>query len=95
MLSIQAYGIFKDAKNLKNAQLYVDYAMQAEAQVGMPKELNYGPTNIKAFDMLTAAQKANLPGSPENMKRCFIQDVNWWSDNRAKVNATWSKWILT
>src|SRR5215472_8804535 len=95
MLSIQAYGIFKDAKNLKNAQLYVDYAMQAEAQVGMPKELNYGPTNIKAFDMLTVAQKANLPGSPENKKRCFIQDVNWWSDNRAKVNATWSNWILT
>src|SRR6516165_1308486 len=95
MLSIQAYGIFKDAKNLKNAQLYVDYAMQAKAQVGMPKELNYGPTSIEAFDMLTAAQKANLPGSPENMKRCFIQDVNWWSDNRAKVNATWSKWILT
>jgi putative spermidine/putrescine transport system substrate-binding protein len=95
MLSIQAYGIFKDAKNLKNAQLYVDYAMQGKAQVGMPKELNYGPTNIKAFDMLTAAQKANLPGSPENMKRCFIQDVNWWSDNRAKVNATWSNWILT
>jgi hypothetical protein len=29
------------------------------------------------------------------MKRCFIQDVNWWSDNRAKVNATWSNWILT
>lgn len=28
MLSIQAYGIFKDAKNLKNAQLYVDYAMR-------------------------------------------------------------------
>ena len=95
MLSIQAYGIFKDAKNLKNAQLYVDDAMQAETQVGMPKELNYGPTNIKAFDMLTVAQKANLPGSPENMKRCFIQDVNWWSDNRAKVNATWSNWILT
>jgi putative spermidine/putrescine transport system substrate-binding protein len=95
MLSIQAYSIFQDAKNLKNAQLYVDYAMQAKAQVGMPKELNYGPTNIKAFDMLTVAQKANLPGSPENMKRCFIQDVNWWSDNRAKVNATWSNWILT
>ena len=34
MLSIQAYGIFKDAKNLKNAQLYVDYAMQAKALVG-------------------------------------------------------------
>jgi putative spermidine/putrescine transport system substrate-binding protein len=95
MLSIQAYGIFKDAKNLKNAQLYVDYAMQANAQIGMPKELHYGPTNARVFDQLSAELKANLPGSPENMTRCFIQDVNWWSDNRAKVNAVWSKWILT
>jgi len=95
MLQIQAYGIFKKAPNLKNAQLFVDYANQAKAQVGLPKELNYGPTNTKAFDLLTPAQIADLPGSPENMKRCFIQDVNWWADNRAKVNAVWSKWILT
>jgi putative spermidine/putrescine transport system substrate-binding protein len=95
MLQVQGYGIFKNAPNMKNAQLYVDYAMTAKAQVGMPKELNYGPTNTKVFDMLTAAQTADLPGSPENMKKAFIQDVNWWSDNRAKVNAIWSKWILT
>ena len=95
MLQIQAYGIFKNAKNMKNAQLYLDYANQAKAQVGMPKELNYGPTNTKSFEMLTPAQIANLPGSPENMKKAFIQDVTWWSDNRAKVNAIWSKWILT
>jgi putative spermidine/putrescine transport system substrate-binding protein len=95
MLQVQAYGIFKDAQNMKEAQLYVDYAMQAKAQVGMPKELNYGPTNTKVFGLLTPAQIANLPGSPENMKRCFIQDVNWWSNNRAKVNSIWSKWILS
>jgi putative spermidine/putrescine transport system substrate-binding protein len=95
MLQVQSYGIFKDAKNMKEAQLYVDYAMQAKTQLGMPKELNYGPTNKKTFDLLSAAEIANLPGSPENMKRCFLQDVTWWSDNRAKVNAIWSKWILS
>lgn len=95
MLQIQGYGIFKNAPNLKNAQLFVDYANQAKAQVGIAKDLNYGPTNTTAFDLLTPAQIADLPGSPENMKRCFIQDVNWWADNRAKVNAVWSKWILT
>jgi putative spermidine/putrescine transport system substrate-binding protein len=95
MLQVQGYGVFKDAKNMKEAQLYVDYAMQAKAQVGMPKALNYGPTNTKTFDLLTAAEIANLPGGPENKKRSFVQDVTWWSDNRAKVNAIWSKWILT
>jgi hypothetical protein len=29
------------------------------------------------------------------MKRCFIQDAEWWDQNRAKVNTIWSKWILS
>lgn len=95
MLQIQGYGIFKDAKNPKAAQLFVDYAMTPKAQVGLAKELNYGPTNRKAFDMLPAELLAKLPGSPEQLQRSFIQDVNWWDENRAKVNSVWSKWILS
>ena len=95
MLQVQAYSIFKDARNMKEAQLLVDYSMSPKANLGLGKELNYGPINRKSFDMLPADIVAKLPGSPENMKRCFVQDVNWWDDNRAKVNAVWSKWILT
>ena len=95
MLALQGYGIFKDAKNMKEAQLLVDYAMQPKAQLGLPKELAYGPTNRKTFGMLPPERLAILPGSPEQMKRCFIQDAEWWDQNRAKVNAIWSKWILS
>ena len=45
--------------------------------------------------MLPADIVAKLPGSPENMKRCFIQDAEWWDQNRTKVNAIWPKWILS
>jgi putative spermidine/putrescine transport system substrate-binding protein len=95
MLQLQGYGIFKDAKNMKEAQLLVDYAMSPESQLGLPKELAYGPTNRKTFDMLPPERVAILPGSPEQMKRCFIQDAEWWDQNRAKVNSIWSKWILS
>jgi putative spermidine/putrescine transport system substrate-binding protein len=95
MLQIQGYGIFKDAKNAKEAQLFLDYAMNPEALVGLGKELNYGPTNRKSFDLLSAEAVAKLPGSPEQLKHSFIQDVDWWDKNRAKVNSVWSKWILS
>jgi putative spermidine/putrescine transport system substrate-binding protein len=64
MLQLQGYGIFKDAKNMKEAQLLVDYAMQPKAQLGLPKELAYGPTNRKTFAMLPPERVAMLPGSP-------------------------------
>ncbi len=95
MLALQGYGIFKEAKNMKEAQLLVDYAMQPKAQLGLPKELAYGPTNRKTFDMLPAERVAVLPGSPEQLKRSFLQDAQWWDQNRAKVNSIWSKWILS
>ena len=95
MLQLQAYGIFKDAKNMGAAQLFIDYAMSPKANVGLGRELNYGPVNRKSFAMLPADIVAKLPGSPENIKRCFIQDAEWWDQNRAKVNAIWSKWILS
>jgi putative spermidine/putrescine transport system substrate-binding protein len=95
MLQIQAYGIFKDGPNTKAAQLFVDYSMAPKPNSGPGLELSYGPTNRKSFDLIPAAIVANLPGSPENLKRSFLQDVRWWDANRAKVNAIWSKWILT
>jgi putative spermidine/putrescine transport system substrate-binding protein len=95
MLALQGYGIFKDAKNMKEAQLLIDYAMQPKAQLGLPKELAYGPTNRKTFDMLPPERVAMLPGSPEQLKRSFLQDAQWWDQNRAKVNSIWSKWILS
>lgn len=95
MLQIQGYGLFKDGKNLKEAQLFLDYAMSAKPNSGLGLELNYGPINRKSFALLSAETVAKLPGSPENLKRSFLQDVNWWDEHRAKVNSTWSKWILT
>jgi putative spermidine/putrescine transport system substrate-binding protein len=95
MLQIQSYGIFKDGPNKKEAQLFVDYAMSPKAQLGLGKELHYGPVNRKSFDLLPADVVAQLPGSQEQLQRSFLQDVEWWDKNRAKVNAIWSKWILS
>jgi putative spermidine/putrescine transport system substrate-binding protein len=95
MLQIQGYGIFKDGPNPKNAQLLVDYGLSPKAQLGLPKELSYGPINRKSFDLLSADIVAKLPGSPEQLKHSFLQDIDWWDQNRAKVNSIWSKWILS
>src|SRR5580658_7034165 len=95
MLQIQGYGIFKDGPNAKNAQLFVDFAMKPESQLGLGKELHYGPVNRKSYDLLPADVVATLPGSPEQLKHSFLQDVDWWDKNRAKVNSMWSKWILS
>jgi putative spermidine/putrescine transport system substrate-binding protein len=94
-MQIQAYGILKNGPNTKNAQLFVDYSMRPESQLGLAKLLHYGPSNRKSFDLLDKDIAATLPGSPQQLKNSFLQDVDWWDKNRAKVNSIWSKWILS
>jgi putative spermidine/putrescine transport system substrate-binding protein len=95
MLQLQSYGIFKNAKNMKTAQLFLDYATSPKPNSGMGQDLHYGPINRKSYDLLPKELVATLPGSPEQLKHSFLQDAVWWDKNRAKVNAVWSKWILS
>jgi putative spermidine/putrescine transport system substrate-binding protein len=54
----------------------------------------YGPPNRGAFKFIPAAQAARLPSSPEYKPKAFLQDGQWWADNRPKVAERWSQWLL-
>lgn len=94
MIQVQAYGIPKNTRDMKAAQLFVDFASQAQVQVGYAKELRYGPSNIKAYDMLPKDLLAILPGGPRYREIGFYQNITWWEDNRDRVNRAWSNWVL-
>lgn len=94
MIQVQAYGIPKNTRDPKAAQQFVDFASQASAQVGYAKDLRYGPSNAKAYDMLPASLLEILPGGPKYRAMGFYQDITWWEDNRDRVNKAWSNWVL-
>ena len=94
MIQVQAYGIPKNTRDPKAAQLFVDFASQASSQLGYAKELRYGPANSRAFDALPPDLVAILPGGPRYRAMGFYQDITWWEDNRDRVNKAWSAWVL-
>jgi putative spermidine/putrescine transport system substrate-binding protein len=94
MIQVQAYGIPKNSRNVKAAQLFVDFASQASAQIGYAKELRYGPANLKAYDSLPQSLLDIMPGGPKYREMGFFQNIVWWEDNRDKVNKAWSNWVL-
>jgi len=94
MIQVQAYGIPKNARNPKGAQEFVDFASQASSQLTYSRDMRYGPSNLKAYDMLPKDLLEILPGGPKYRSIGFYQDINWWEDNRDKVNRAWSAWVL-
>ena len=67
MLQIQAYGVFKDAKNKKEAQLLIDFSLSPKAQLGSPR--NWVMAGSTANRSTTAGragrQAARQPGTAE------------------------------
>ena len=94
MIQVQAYGIPKNTRNMAAAQRFVDYAGQAAPQAAYSKVLRYGPANVKAYDMLEPELLANMPGGARYRAMGFYQDINWWEDNRDRVNQAWNAWAL-
>jgi len=94
MLQTQFWAIFKGAKNLENAQRFIEFACQPEIQASHAKHIPYGPTNRQAFKSIPAGVAARLPSSPEHKAKAFLQNGKWWADNRAMVSERWSQWLL-
>ncbi len=94
MLQTQFWAIFKGAKNLENAQRFIEFACQPEIQASHAKHIPYGPTNRQAFKSIAADVAARLPSSPEHKAKAFLQNGKWWADNRAMVSERWSQWLL-
>jgi len=94
MLQVQYWGILKGAKNVPDAQRFIDFACQPKIQADFAMAIPYGPPNRGAFKFIPAAQAARLPSSPEYKAKAFLQDGKWWADNRPKVAERWSQWLL-
>jgi putative spermidine/putrescine transport system substrate-binding protein len=93
-LQTQFWSILKGAKNLENAQRFIEFACQPEIQATHAKNIPYGPTNRQAFKSISADVAARLPSSPEHKAKAFLQNGKWWADNRPMVSERWSQWLL-
>lgn len=90
----QAYGVPVGSRNVEAAWALVDFSLQPRIQSAWLKPYNAIPVNQKSY----ADTSPNLidPETrlPWTKSKGYVRDIEWWSQNRAKVNAAWSRWII-
>jgi putative spermidine/putrescine transport system substrate-binding protein len=91
LLNADCLAIPKGSKNVELAQKAIAMFVSPEQQAEIPKYINYGPVNAKAFDLdvLTPEQKTLLNSSPENLKKQVVVDAKWWGENGAELQERW------
>lgn len=90
---IQAYAIFKNAKNFENAQRYIDFALQPHIQAAVVQASMSGVVNGKGSALLPPGFADQVPGSSKQQETGFLLNDIWWEDNRDAVNRRWARWI--
>ncbi len=91
---VQSYGIPKGTKSADAALKFIDYSLSAEVQSRWFSAYQAIPVNRKAYPSTSKLLIDQATGTPWTISKGFMNDIDWWSKNRAKVNAMWSNWVL-
>jgi len=84
----------KGAKNKKYSMQFLANMMRPENQAVFCRMIPYGPVNKATFDLLSDAEKARLPNSPQNSKTGVYQDFDYWGEHGAELIARFNKWLV-
>jgi putative spermidine/putrescine transport system substrate-binding protein len=96
ILDLDWWAIPRGNPNKDLAMKFIDFAIKAERQgEQMQKYIAYGPTNLGAFKYITAERAKDLPSYPENLKKQFVQDADYWGPNLAPLTEQWKTWIIS
>ncbi|MBI3516026.1 MAG: ABC transporter substrate-binding protein [Proteobacteria bacterium] len=93
-LRTDAWAVPKGAANRANAQKFTAFITMPVPQARLSMLIPYGFVNNAAAELVPAERLKTLPTSPDIKKQMFIYNSQWWADNRDKVIAKWSGWLL-
>jgi putative spermidine/putrescine transport system substrate-binding protein len=95
MLSADCWAIPNGAPNADVAMDFINFATRAVPNANFSRIVPYGPVNTGAFNLLRSDRLDTLPSAPTNRTVQFIQNANWWVDNRGALTSRFNEWLLT
>ncbi|WPP00095.1 ABC transporter substrate-binding protein [Pseudomonas sp. HR96] len=94
LYSVDGWSIPLGTPRLDLARKFVEFCMRPEHQAAYSSLVANGPSNRKAFDIITPERAKVLPSSPENIKGLSEMDAVWWGKNYDAVTERFQEWML-
>jgi putative spermidine/putrescine transport system substrate-binding protein len=94
-LAADSWCIPKGSKKKDLAMLFIAWATLPENNIRTSYYISYGPTNRKAFPLVSKEMAPDIPTSAENFPVQVVVDYDWWGDNLDKMNELWREWKLS
>ena len=86
------WAIPKGSFNTPQAQAFIRFASQADAQRAFSEQIPYGPIRQDAQAGLDAQRLARLPTAPQNLEQALPMGVEFWIEHGADLEARFEQW---
>ena len=93
-LDVDAWIIPKGCENYESVMKLVEFTSRPKVQMDLTNYISYSPTIPAAFEAVTVDNSDDLPTSPQNYKKQFVFNGEWWAKNEQKVLERWNEWLL-
>jgi len=89
------FSVPKGAPNKENAMRLIDYAASAQGLAKFAELTYYGPSNLKAIDLISDDVRALMNTAPGNFEKQVHRDFAWWADNVEAVQERFVGWLIS
>lgn len=95
MLSADSWIVPRGAPNADIAMDFINYATRAVPSANFCRLVPFGPVNRDALSLLRPDRAAVLPSAAANKSVQFVQNWNYWADNREPLTQRFEDWLST
>jgi putative spermidine/putrescine transport system substrate-binding protein len=93
MLSADSWIVPRGAPSADIAMDFINYATRAVPSANFSRLVPFGPVNREALNLLRPDRAAVLPSSSANKAVQFVQNWNYWADNRDSLTQRFEDWF--
>ena len=93
-LKSSVYGIPRGTRQAYWGQHFLQVMTNPQLQAIYANELSYAGLNPDTMNFVAADVRPLLPAAPENVAKQFWLDVPWWTENGARAQERWNRWML-
>ncbi|MDX0321826.1 extracellular solute-binding protein, partial [Sinorhizobium meliloti] len=100
-LTWESWGIPRGAKNLQNAQKFIEFVTRADRQAAFAQLMPYGPANRNSYKLLPENVGRKFASHPDYLESSIVLDAKWYTEagsdgvtNVQRLVDRWNEWVL-
>jgi putative spermidine/putrescine transport system substrate-binding protein len=94
MLSADSWVVPRGAPNIDVAMDLINFSTRSIPNANFARLVPYGPVNPDSLNLLRPDRLAILPSSATNRGVQFVENWNWWADNKESLTERFDDWLL-